>query len=363
MNPTSQAAHLSAFANLLLRAGQAGCSDVHVRAHAAPVGRRGGRLLPLGDAAVGSEVVAEIIQATAQRPITGTSIEYSFDVNESLRARCHAFRESGGWAIAIRLVPASLPSAADLRLPPVVKTFVEPRPGLLLITGPMGSGKSTTAAVILNAMASREAIRVVTLEDPVEHRIHGPQACVSQREIGRDTLTVEQGLRDALREDTDVLFIGEIRTGNELEVALHAADMGISVVATFHTAGALQTLNRLVAMHPQEAQQTARERLADSLRAVLSQRLLPRRNSTARVLATEVLVNGHAARDCIRDPAKLKGLPAILERGTDVGMHTFDQSLLQLSSSGIVEVEIAVGYAVSPGNLRRALNLAAMSAA
>lgn len=363
MDHSSQAAHLNAFGKLLLLAGQSGCSDVHVRANAPPVGRRGGRLLPLGDGGVSSDVIVEIIQATAQRPVSGMSVEYSFDVGDALRARCHAFRDSSGWALAIRLVPFSLPSFADLRLPPVVKTFVEPRPGLLLITGPMGSGKSTTAAVILSAMAQREALRLITLEDPVEHRIHGPQACVSQREIGRDTPDVEQGLRDALREDADVLFVGEVRTGDELEVALHAADMGISVVATFHTAGALQTLNRLVAMHAPDAQQTARERLADSLRAVVSQRLLPRKNSAARVLATEVMVNGHTARECIRDPAKLKGITAVIERGTDVGMHSFDQSLMQLCSSGLVDVEVAAACAVSPGNLRRALNLAAMSAA
>ena len=363
MSQPSNAAHLQAFANLLLTASQSGCSDVHVRANAPPWGRRGGRLAPLGDGSVSSEAIAEFVQATAQRPVTGASVEYSFDVGDRLRARCHAFRDADGWALAIRLVPPAVPGFADLRLPPVAKSFAEPRPGLLLITGPMGSGKSTTAAAVLTAMASREPVRLITLEDPIEHRITGPQACVSQREIGRDAVNLEQGLHDVLREDADVLFVGEIRTSNELEVALHAADMGISVVATFHTAGAVQTITRLVAMHAPDAQQVARERLAESLRAVISQRLLPRKGSTSRVLATEVLVNGHTTRDCIRDPAKLKGVTAVLERSTDVGMHSFDQSLLQLCGSGLIEVEVAVAFASSPGNLRRALNLASMSAA
>lgn len=356
-------APLQAFANLLLAASQSGCSDVHIRANTPPWGRRGGRLVPLGDGHVGSDAIASFVQATAQRAITGTSVEYSFDLGDKLRARCHAFRDSEGWALAIRLVPPTVPGFADLRLPPVVKSFAEPRPGLLLITGPMGSGKSTTAAAVLSAMASKEPVRVVTLEDPVEHRIYGPQACVSQREIGRDTPSLEQGLHDVLREDADVLFVGEIRSSSELEVALHAADMGISVVATFHTAGAVQTITRLVSMHAPEAQQVARERLAESLRAVLSQRLLPRKGSTARVLATEIMVNGHATRDTLRDPTKLKGLSTVLERASDQGMHTFDQCLLQLCATGLVEVEVAVSYASSPGNLRRALNLGSMSAA
>ncbi|MCC7074056.1 MAG: Flp pilus assembly complex ATPase component TadA [Deltaproteobacteria bacterium] len=363
MDANAHSTNLQAFANLLVRAGQGGCSDVHVRTNAPPMGRRGGRLVPLGDGSVSSDAILELIQATAKRPLAAASLEYSFDIGDALRARCHAFRDSDGWAVAVRLVPHAIPSFSDLRLPPVVKTFVEPRPGLLLITGPMGTGKSTTAAAILSAIAARDGLRIVTLEDPIEHRIHGAPSCVSQREIGRDCVNIEQGLRDALREDADVLFVGEIRTGDELEVALHAADMGISVVATFHTAGALQTVNRLVSMHAPDAQQIARERLADSLRAVISQRLLPRKNSAARVLTTEVMVSGPTTRECVRDLTKLKGLPAVLERGTDVGMHTFDQSLLQLCSSGLVDVEAAIAAATSPGNLRRALNLAAMNAA
>lgn len=363
MDQTPPAPQLHAFANLLLVASQSGCSDVHVRANSPPWGRRGGRLVPLGDGSVGSDAIASFVQATAQRPFTGTSIEYSFDIGDKLRARCHAFRDVDGWALAIRLVPPTVPTFAELRLPPVIKTFAEPRPGLLLITGPMGSGKSTTAAAVLTAMASREPVRLITLEDPIEHRIGGPQACVSQREVGRDTVNLEQGLHDVLREDADVLFVGEIRTTSELEVALHAADMGISVVATFHTASAAQTVTRLVSMHAPEAQQVARERLAESLRAVVSQRLLPRKGTTSRVLATEVMVNGPTTRDCVRDPTKLKGLAAVLERSSDVGMHSFDQSLLQLCGNGLVDIEVAAACASSPGNLRRALNLAAMSAA
>jgi twitching motility protein PilT len=203
VDQTPPAPQLHAFANLLLAASQSGCSDVHVRANSPPWGRRGGRLVPLGDGSVGSDAIASFVQATAQRPFTGTSIEYSFDVGDKLRARCHAFRDVDGWALAIRLVPPTVPTFAELRLPPVIKSFAEPRPGLLLITGPMGSGKSTTAAAVLTVMASREPVRLITLEDPIEHRIGGPQACVSQREVGRDTATLEQGLHRKLHEVRD----------------------------------------------------------------------------------------------------------------------------------------------------------------
>ncbi len=350
---------------ILTGAVAAGASDVHLRTGSPPFFRDNGQIVRMGETPVSAVDVVEMIRIFSGREIgaVGPAFEFSFDAGPAFRVRAHAFRSNEGWGLALRLVPAAVPGFADLRLPPVVKTFAQARPGLVLVTGPMGSGKSTTSAAMLQYMAGEESIHIVTLEDPIEYRLRTQRSCVSQRELGRDAVDLPTALRDALREDPDVLFIGELRDSKDLDVALHAADMGVGVFATFHTHGAAQTLARLVAMHPVEQQIAARERIAESLRGVLSQRLVARRGSASRVLATEVLVNTYSVKECVRDPARQKTLPSVLERGGDQGMHTFDQSLLALCSAGIVDVENAASLASSPGNLRRALNLSAMNAA
>lgn len=359
VDPSASLPIAQAFSALLIGAVGAGCSDVHLHAGSAPWGRQNGRILKMNTAVLSAEEILDAIRISSQRevPQDAASFEYSFDHGAAFRLRCHAFRDSEGWALAIRIVPAAVPSFLELRLPPVIKVFAQARPGLVLVTGPMGSGKSTTAAAMLQYLASQEAAHIVTLEEPIEYRISGAQSCVHQREIGRDTPNIQRGLKDALREDADILFVGELRDANDLAVALHAADMGISVLATLHTHGALATANRLIAMHPVDQQPNARERIADSLRGVISQRLVPRRGGKGRVLATEVLVNNFSAKECLRDVARSKGLTAVIERGSDQGMHTLDQSLLSLCSAGLIDVEVAASIANSPANLKRALNL------
>jgi twitching motility protein PilT len=350
--------------SLLVEAVGSGCSDVHLRAQTQPWARRQGRMVALRGPALSANDIGEAIRLSAMRdiPPAAHAFEYSFDHGSAFRVRCHAYRDNGGWALAMRIVPSVVPGFAELRLPPAVKTLAAVRPGLVLITGAMGNGKSTSAAAILQHIASSEQVHIVTLEDPIEYRLTSTVACVSQREIGRDASTLKDGLREALREDADVLFVGEIRDAEELDVALHAADMGMSVFATFHTAGAVQTISRLIALHPADAQAAARERIAESLRGVLSQRLLPRKGISARVVATEVLLSTMTTKECIREPGRLKGLPTAIERAGDVGMHTFDQSLLALCSAGLVEHEVAAAFASSPGNLKRALSLSGMAA-
>jgi twitching motility protein PilT len=302
------------------------------------------------------------VSARRELPENQAAFEYSFEQTHVSRFRGHAFKERGGWALALRVVPINIPSFSDLRLPPVVKTLAVPQPGFLLITGPTGSGKSTTAASMIKYAASQEAVHVVSVEDPVEYRVTDVAGCITQREIGSDTPSIADALRDALREDPDVLFIGEIRDREALEVAMHAADTGIMVMSTFHTHSALHTVMRLVSMYPAEEQANARERVADSLRAVISQRLVPRKGMRARVLATEVMINNYTIKEVIRDPARVKALPSILERSGEQQMHSLDQSLLELCHAGLIEAETAATIAASPGNMRRALSLAGLAA-
>ena len=345
-------------ARLLEAAVAARASDVHLRANTAPFVRVDGVLSRTTGSAMSSELIEKVIAATSGRDPgqVPDRFEYSYQCQNIVRVRAHAFRESGQWALSLRVIPFAIPSFSDLRLPPVVKTLAESGPGLVLITGPTGSGKSTTVASILHYLTSHETVHLVTIEDPVEFRIGDVPSCVSQREIGRDSPSVTEALRELLREDPDVIFIGEIRDLPALEVAMQTAETGHAVYSTFHTATALKTIQRLIAMFPADEQPAARARLADSLRGVLCQRLLPRKDSRGRVLCTEVMINNYAVKDCIRDPVRTPGIPAIIERSSDQQMHTFDKCLASLVRESLVVPEVALAYATAPADFRRALN-------
>ncbi len=345
---------------IMRAAAQAGCSDIHLRVGQAPFLRSGGRLGHLDVPPLSAEQVARCVAVTAGREL-GVVVgahEYSFEDPELGRFRATAFAANGMWSLTLRVVPVQVPSFADLRLPPVMKTLAQVRPGLVLITGPTGAGKSTTAAALLNAMAQQENLHIVTVEDPIEYRLATSSSCLTQREIGRDTVDVRSGLVEALRMDPDVIFVGELRTEDAFEVALHAAETGICVVSTFHTHSAAHTVGRATAMGKAESHAMLRERFADALRGVVSQRLLPRKGAPhARVLCTEVLINNYASKEAIRDPARHKAIPSVLERSSDQGMHTFDQSLTALVASGLVDVDVAAAAASSPTNFRRNLQM------
>ncbi len=356
--PESQATQ-QMVAKLLQAAVSLRASDIHLRAGAPPYVRVDGSLSKTTGGVVSAELIEDIIKVTSGRDTTqakSPSWEYSYSAPGLARFRGHVFRESEHWALTLRVIPLAIPTFGDLRLPPVVKVLGESAPGLVLITGPTGSGKSTTAASILYYMTSHETVHLVTIEDPVEYRIADVPSCVSQREIGRDAHSMPDALKSLLREDPDAIFISEIRDLEALEVAMQVAETGHAVYATFHTATAVKTVQRIVAMFPPEEQLTARARLADSLRGVISQRLLPRKGSRGRVLCTEVLINNYAVKECIRDAARTPAIQAVLERSADQQMHSFDQCLAGLVREGVVSAEVAMGYATTPADFRRMLN-------
>jgi len=335
-------------------------SDVHLRAGSSPFIRVDGRLTKVPGVTLAPQMVEVLLTLTSARlpqDFGAETFEFSFEQPGIVRFRGHAFRESGHWAISLRSIPPSVPTFHELRLPPVVKTLCEVQPGLTLITGPTGSGKSTTAAAMLRAMAMSESLHVVTVEDPVEYTLHETPSCISQREVGRDTASFASAARAAFREDPDVLFIGEIRDHEALEVALQAAESGTAVLSTFHTATAVKTIQRVVSMCSTEEQAHIRARLADVLRAVVSQRLLPKRGTKGRVVCCEVMLNNFTVKDCIRDAAKTQAIPGVLERAADQQMQTFDKNLVALVREGLVAQEVGLSYAVAPNDVRRLLNV------
>lgn len=339
-------------------------SDLHLRAAQKPFVRVDGRLTQANAAALSAQQIEQLILYTAgdEAVLRGLlNFEYSFEHKGVARFRCHAFRESGAWALTLRVVPETVPSFQDLRLPPLVKLLAVPLPGLVLVTGPTGSGKSSTLASMINHIAKRETVHIITVEDPIEYKFLDVKACVTQREVGRDVVSYAEALRSAMREDPDVMFIGEIRDVETLEVAMHAAETGHAVFSSFHTDSALKSVQRLIAMYDGTEQQSARNRLADSLRGSISQRLLRRADGRGRVVGTEVMMNNYAVKEAIRDANRTPSLPGVLERSNEQNMHTFDQALIGLVRDRLVSPEVALPYASSPNDFRRTLQLSGIS--
>ena len=341
-------------------------SDVHLRAREVPTVRLQGELHPLDHPPISAEIVeAAVVSLAAWAGVPPSHLErrqgeFSVEVPEVGRFRVHFYLQRGTRAVVLRHIPWPIPSFADLRIPPVVKRIALAERGMILVTGATGNGKSTTIAAMLQYMNQHAARHVVTLEDPIEFLFEDEASTFSQREIGRDVDSVRDGLKGALREDPDVLFVGEIRTLEEFDTALNAAEAGVLVISTFHSVDALQTVQRMVHLYPPDFRDAARYRIADALTAVISQRLVPRRGSRERILVTEILRRTPVVQDCIRDPNRLRALPTALVKGTsEYGTHTFDQQLLGMVRDGLVTPETAAAVATNPADLVRAIKLGA----
>jgi twitching motility protein PilT len=265
------------------------------------------------------------------------------------RFRVNAFEQARGPALAVRLIATHLPSLSDLNAPPCVASWGLQRHGLVLITGPTGSGKSTLLAALLHHINTTRAAHILTLEDPIEF-IHRPlKSLVHQREVGRDTPDFESGLRAGLREDPDVLLVGELRDSTTIRLALTAAETGHLVLATLHTASAPQALDRLVDAFPSHERDSVQALFAECLVAVLAQTLCPQRSGQGRVAAHEIMVATPAVRNLLRE-GKVSQLHALLQTGQSVGMQTLDQSLLRLFQSQQITLETLEKFCRYPQN-------------
>ncbi len=339
-------------------------SDVHLRVGVPPMVRVEGEILPLEhppvEEALISGAISTLMAAAGCRRDRdhGLSREFSVDIPDVGRFRAHAYRQKGTDALVLRYIPSPIPDLAALRIPPVAKRIALEDRGLVLVTGATGNGKSTTIAAMLDYMNRKVPKHVVTIEDPVEFVFDDDQCTFSQREVGRDVKDLGEGLRSAMREDPDVIFVGEIRAPNEFDVALTAAEAGHLIVSTFHSADSSAALMRMINLYPQDYRDAARQRVADAVTGIISQRLVPQRGTNQRVLIAEILRPTPTVQDCIRDPNRFRGIPAALEASThEYGTQSFDQQLLAMVRDGLVSIDTARAAARSPKDLVRNLKL------
>jgi twitching motility protein PilT len=330
--------------NELLRvAMERDASDLHLIVASPPMLRIYNKLVPIGEVPLTPKAVKDMFEAiTSDRQRETFYRELDLDCAYSVpglgRFRVNAALQRGSFALTIRCLPSEIPTIDKLRLPEICKSLVLKRRGLIVVTGPPSSGKSTTQAAMIDYLNEQESRKVVTVEDPIEF-LHSHKKClIVQRDIEDDTKSFASAVRHALRQNADVILIGEMRDVNTIKAALAAAETGHLVLGTAHTLGAAETIERLINEFPSPQQEQARMQLTVVLEAVLSQLLLPRADGTGRVALFEIMVATYAIRNLIRDK-KFHQIPAMIEMGRQHGMQTFRQAVKDLVSNGIINPE------------------------
>src|SRR5438874_13076392 len=281
----------------------------------------------------------------------------SYAIESVARFRVNIFRQCGRHGIVMRKLPSEIPTLNSLRLPSVFREMPKEKNGIILVTGGTGSGKTTTLAAMLNELNATQQIHIVTLEDPIEFRHSHRQAAMSQRELGNDFPTFASGLRAAMRQAPKVILVGEIRDRESMEIAMSASETGHIVYSTLHTINAGQTINRILGMFSREEEQQLRQRLSETLRYVVSQRLVSKIGG-GRLLVTEIMGSSLRTRETIQyGESENKSFQEIIEAGSSLGWHTFDQSLIAAYSAGIVTEETAMTSCTNKGRMRRELDV------
>jgi twitching motility protein PilT len=334
-----------------------GASDLHIKAGDVFRARIDGKLVPLTKQALTPDqtraIALRLIPHEDDRAKIDRITDYdcSYGVPGVGRFRVNIMRQRSSFMIVLRVIPFEIPTFEQLRLPKVLDRVADAERGMVLVTGVTGSGKSSTMAAMVQHINRIESKHIVTLENPIEFLHRDMKSSVTQREIGVDTDSFKAGLRAALRQDPDVIMIGEMRDAETIDTAMKAAETGHLLVSTLHTADAQMTVNRVIAMFPPEEQGVARIRLAESLEAVISQRLLPRADGKGRVAAVEVLIATPLIRDLILDESRTGGIREAIAEGRDqYGMQTFDQHLMDLVREGLVTYDVAVAASTRPAD-------------
>jgi len=286
---------------------------------------------------------------------TSRDVDFSFEVAGVARFRVNAHYEKGDVAIAFRAISDDVPEIKTLNLPPIVSTFCDMPRGLVLVTGPTGSGKSTTLASMIDSMNRRYQYHIITLEDPVEYLFHSNRCVIEQRELGSDVPTFASGLRHALRQDPDIILLGEMRDLDTISAAITAAETGHLVLSTLHTQNAHQTIERVIDAYPSAQQNQIRAMLSNTLQAVVSMTLLKRQDMPGMVPACEIMICNPAVRNCIREN-RIHEIPNIIETNRQRGMCTLDDSIKNLYLNGVISWEDAIAKAARPEALHRALS-------
>jgi len=332
-------------------------SDLHLQVGLPPMLRIDGALtqvenpMMLGPNDVRSLAYSVLDEKQRKMLEEDLELDFSFAYGNLARFRVNAFHEKGNLAVALRLIPTKIRTVEELGLPPVINTFTEYPRGLVLVTGPTGSGKSTTQAAMIDKINTERAVHIITIEDPIEYQHHHKKSIIVQREVHFDTLTFGAGLRSALREDPDVILIGEMRDLETISTAVTLAETGHLVLATLHTNSASQSIDRMIDVFPPHQQQQIRIQLSNVLQAIVSQRLIPMLGG-GRVAAAEILVVNAAVRNIIRD-AKTHQIDAVIQTGAEAGMQTMDTTLVKLVHEGKISYEVARGFAVNVEEFER----------
>jgi twitching motility protein PilT len=340
--------------DLLKIAVERGASDLHLKVGSFPMLRLRGALTP---AAENHRMDHDEMVAIAAA-VLPTGIREKFNDNHEVdlaysvaglgRFRCNTFQQRGTIGMIFRVIPMRVLTIEQLLLPTVLKKIAAEERGLVLVTGTTGSGKTTTLAAIIDEINSTRTSHVMTVEDPIEYLHRDKKSIISQREIGVDTNSFSQALRSALRQDPDVILVGEMRDYETIETALLAAETGHLVFSTLHTLDATETINRIISVFPPHHQQQIRIQLAGVLKAVVSQRLIPRADGTGRAPAVEVMVSTAFIRDCIIDKDKTYNIRGAIAQGTSqYGMQTFDQSIYRLWEQKVISTEEALRWATN----------------
>jgi twitching motility protein PilT len=335
-----------------------GASDLLIVVGAAPAIRRGGKLVPLEEKVMTAEIAQEIIysmlnESQKARFEKEKELDCSYELPGISRFRVNVHYQRGTIAASLRTIPNDIPSAETLRLPKIIYDFVmEPR-GLILVTGPTGSGKSTTQAAMVNIINSKKRCHIITVEDPIEFTHKDNKCIIEQREVGFDTLSFPQALQRILRQDPDVILIGEMREIETISTAITAAETGHLVISTLHTNDAVQTIDRIIDVFPSQQQNQIRMQLSLTLMGVISQQLIPRADGFGQILATEVLKVNSGIRNIIRK-GSTQEIYSMIEIGAKSGMHTMDTCLKNLVKDGFITREAALERAA---NQEQLLNL------
>lgn len=339
--------------DLLQRAYELRASDLHILAGSPPVFRIDGQLKIFDDRPLSVHETESFARKIMPETIwneflTRGEVDFNYELPGISRFRMNAFRQKEAVSIAIRLIPEKVPTLEELKLPNTLAKLMEHPHGLILVTGPTGSGKSTTQAAMINYINERYARHIITLEDPIEYVHHHKRSIINQREIGKDTKSFASGLRAALRQDPDIILVGEMRDLETISTAITAAETGHLVLATLHTNNAVQTIDRIIDVFESYQQRQIRLQLASVLLGVISQRLFPLKGRYGRIAATEILLNNSSVANLIRSE-KIHQISNVLQTSRAEGMHTLEMSIQELVKKGFISYETAKVY-LNPGD-------------
>ncbi len=344
--------------NLLKKGYENGASDIHLKVGTSPFFRINGSMVKVEDEEILKEEDFEeflenevIDQFLVEKLRNERQVDIGYGLSGVGRFRVNIFYQRGTLAAVFRFIPFNIPSLEELHLPDVIKTLALKPRGLILVTGVTGSGKSTTLACIIDIINKEKQKNIITIEDPIEYLHKDINSSIIQRQVGYDVRTFAEGLRGALREDPDVIMVGELRDRETITTALEAVETGHLVMATMHTKDAVETVNRIIAAFPLNEQREIRLQLSATLEAVVSQRLLKRKDGKGMVPAVEIMIATELVREAILEAEKMQNIRRSIEINRDtLGTQTFDQSLLELYKSGLVSFEEAKENATNPND-------------